>query len=373
MSRTTVRTPVVEFSRGVADDDDGRMVRRRGVIFRSGDYPTQAFSMTPAEIKALAATFKDAIPLDHGHPSTDGPIDFGRLVGVSASPDGTTLYGEIEAPSWLDLAMAGAKAWRVSASFDRATKAIRRLSLVTRPQISDAELQAAFACACGHDDHSKAKEQTPMDDWKAKALADLEALPEDERSGVLAILGGAAPEVDDDDDDDSEGGGVSEEGRGRGGRSGPESPASSLTSHSSSLSAGTSDFAEDDYRDARIAELEAKDRRRDAEVFVDAAIKDGLALPAERAKLVARHAQFSLLEQTTPAEFSVDGKPLRLVADFEADIRGRTAHRWGKNLIPADFAGRSLDNGGERPETDEEYARRVNAKHNGRFRIRAEG
>jgi hypothetical protein len=343
MSKATVRTPTIEFSRGVADDDDGRVVRRRGVIFRSGDYPTQAFSMTPAEITALAEGFRGPIPLDHGHPSTDGPIDFGRLVGVSASPDGTTLYGEIEAPSWLDLAMAGAKAWRVSASFDRATKAIRRLSLVTRPQISDAELQAAFACACGGDHHPKA-EDPPMEPWKEKALADLEALPEDERSGVLAILGGAAPVAsdDDDDDDDDDGGGDL-----------PEQ--------------GTSDFAEDDFRDARIAELEAKDRRRDAEVFVDGAIKDGLALPAERARLVARHAQFSLLEQATPAEFS-DGRPLRLVADFEADIRARPPHRWGKNLIPADFAGRALDNGGDRPETDEEYARRVNAKHNGRFR-----
>lgn len=187
MSRTTVRTPTIEFTRrGAAPAQaDGDVVRRRGVIFRSGDYSaTHDFTMSPAELKALAGSFSGPIKLDHGHPTTDGPIEFGTLESVEASDDGTTLYGTTATPAWLDKALGDAR-WLVSASFDRATKAIRRLSLVTRPQISDAELQAAFACACGNDPVTK--EEPPMADTNDR-LARCRALVEEMTDADLANM-----------------------------------------------------------------------------------------------------------------------------------------------------------------------------------------
>lgn len=355
MSRTTVRTPVVEFSRS-AGTPDGDVVHRKGVIFRAGSYPTQAFAMTPDELKALAASFEGPIPLDHGHPSTDGPIDFGRLVGVEASPDGTTLFGRIEAPAWLDQAMAGAKAWRVSASFDRATKAIRRLSLVTRPQISDAELQAAFACACGGD-HAKAEETTPMDDWKADVNAALEALDPDERSAVIAAL--KAPpdddlydydedEMDDTDDDDID---IDE------------------------ADTSPSDFASADFADeaaslrAEVEALKAERRRERAAAFAAEMKQQGRIAPFEEPCTAA--VMFSAMSDDNDigdtVDFAVGPKATR--GSREQMVRAAYAQRIphahaAAGRDPADFARggyRTLDNGGSE-ETPEQKRARLDAR-----------
>lgn len=325
MSRTTVRTPSIEFARrGSAPEADGDVVRRRGVIFRAGDYSaSHDFTMTPAELKALAATFKGPIKIDHGHPTTDGPIDFGALESVEASDDGTTLYGTTATPAWLNKALGDAR-WLVSASIDRATKAIRRLSLVTRPHISGAELQAAFACSCGGDD-PVTKEEPPMADDNDR-LARCRALVDEMTDEDRAVMLGEDepdPETTDEPDDDE------------------PTPA---------------EFA---ARDARIEELEAKDRRRDAEVFVEAAIKDELALPAERAGLIARHANFALIEKTLReapelVNFSA-GKTPGLVADFEADVRARKPHGHTKEHVSF---GHVLSNGGGAPEEDEAAKRK---------------
>lgn len=337
MSKATVRTPVVEFSRGPAASDDGQVVRRKGVIFRAGEYSHQRFSMSPDELRALAASFAGPIPIDHGHPTTDGPIDFGRLESVEASPDGTTLYGTTATPAWLDKALGDAR-WLVSASFDRATKAIRRLSLVTRPQISDAELQAAFACACGHEavTETPAKER-PLMTKKEQALARLAEM--DDESVFDAILDDTPP------DDDIDTGEAAE--------------------------AETSDFAMEDDPEkaelrARLSALEDERRRERSASFASAEVAANRILPHEQDAAAAVMFQAlqddAILEDTV--NFSVGGKAVR--GTREAMVRAaygqRTPHQWTEERVASFGRGRALDNGAESGETEEQRRKRIDAR-----------
>ena len=318
MSKHTVRTPSVEFTlsrKGSAlFSQDAEVVRRKGVIFRAGDYPTQQWSMTPADLAELAANFSP-VPIDHGHPSAGGPLDgaFGTLEAVELSGDKTTLYGTVAFPRWLEDKLGDAKR-RVSASFDRGTRRLRSLSLVTRPQIEDAELLAAF-CAC----HPEAVPATPAASPTPKPKEVRTTMPSKREQDIAALQAmsdedyeAIAPEPDDEPDDDDGDDGV-------GDVPSPETAAAF----------------------ARIAELEAKDRRRDAEVFVDGAIKDSLVLPAERKRLVERLAQFALDDQQSPAQFS-DGKPMSRVAEEQAEIRARKPHGF---TGPGAIRGHALPNG----------------------------
>lgn len=330
MARKTVRTPVVEFARGPERlDASGDVVRRRGVIFRAGDYSaTHAFAMTPDELKSVASTFRGPIPIDHGHPTTDGPIDFGRLESVEASPDGTTLYGTTATPAWLDNALGEAR-WLVSASFDRATKAIRRLSLVTRPAIPDAELRAAFACACGqHAATTTEPEERPMgDEWKAKALADLEAMSESERAGVLAVLAGQAHEDEDDEEDE---------------------PADEPE-------AGTSDFSEAAQLRAEVEELKAERRREKSALFAAELKRAGRIAPYEEQATAA--VMFSAMSDDAAlgdaVNFAVGDKSAR--GTREAMIRAVYTQRPAHGLAEERLAsfGRTLPNGGQEDEADQ--------------------
>lgn len=140
-------SPVVTFcSANAPCRTSGDGVRRKGVIFRAGDYPEQEFALTPDELRELARTFRGPIALDHGHPGSEGPLDgtMGHLEAVEASPDGTTLYGTVAFARWLDDRLGDARRL-VSAAFHKATKRLHSLSLVTSPIIPDTELLAAFA------------------------------------------------------------------------------------------------------------------------------------------------------------------------------------------------------------------------------------
>jgi hypothetical protein len=343
MSRTaTVRIAPVEFSRkigAIPPDARGDVVRVKGVIFRSGIYPIQAYEMNPDDMRAAVADFSP-VPLDLGHPSAPSPMDghLGQLESVELSEDGTTMFGVAAIPRFVMEKMGAAKL-KVSASFDRATKRLRSLSLVTRPQIEDAELYAAF-CACQEaaSTVTPAKGTTMPDDEltddERRLLEGFRNTPTDERAGVLAVLEGTYVEPKDEDEDEDEG--VEE-------------------AESAPIPPEVAAFA------AKIAELEAKDRRRDAEVFVDAAIKDDLVLPAEKADLVAEFAQLALDDERTPAQFS-NGKTWSRVARRQAEIRSRKAHGWGQDRIAgsADFGRHTLSNG-PAGETEESRNARLKA------------
>jgi hypothetical protein len=307
--------------------------------------------MTPDELKALARDFKGPISIDHGHPVVDGPLEFGRLESVEVSPDGTTLYGNTVHPSWVNTALADAK-WLVSASFDRSTKAIRRLSLVTRPQISDAELQAAFACACGgHDTPTTTptpKEVRRMSTQREKDIAALQAMTDDDYDALV-------PDEDEEEEDME------------------EEDLEQIADDE--VPADISNFAEDPEKAALLARLEAlEDERRveRAANFAAAEVAASRIMPHERdiAEDVMYRALVDDATIGTTANFSVGGKSVK--GTREAMQRAAYGQRRPHNLTsPATFGRggtRTLD-GDDGPETDQQYARRVLQKYNGRNKI----
>ena len=342
--KSTVRTPVVEFARGSDETPDGDVVRVKGVIFRAGVYPHQGYTATAEDNRATVANFSP-VPLDLGHPSSASPLDgqFGHLESVELSEDGSTIFGTAAIQRWFFDRLGGAKL-RVSASFDRATKAIRRLSFVTNPQISDAELQAAFACACGHDEakaETPTTEDRPMageNDRKARALALVQEMNDDELAQWL-------------DEDETE------------------------EVETDTHEAETSDFSEAAALRAEVEELKAERRRERAAAFAkDMKVQNRIA-PFEEAATAA--VMFSAMSDDADlgdtVNFAVGEKAA--VGTREQMVRAaygqRIPHRKTQEYIgTSDFSeGRTLGNGGDRPETDAEYAARVVAKHNGRNRI----
>jgi hypothetical protein len=339
MSKPIVRTPTVEFGRGPSPDVSGDVVRRKGVIFRAGDYPTQRYSMTPDDLKALVEDF-ESVPVDMGHPSAPSPLDgtLGDLEAVELSGDGTTLYGTVAFPRWLEERLGDAKR-RVSASFDRATKRLRSLSLVTHPQISDAELQAAFACACGgHTTTTKGDGTMPEDyvltDEERRAVDRLRAMPSDERTGVLAVLDGDyTPPDDDEDDDEPEG----------------EEP----------VADGTPLAAEFAARDRRIAELEASVRAKDVAQFsakseaIVGALKANFKVPPSvEAALIGFRTDLAVVDLDGLAEFAAGASGGNFVARLDAILQALPAMRHGDliggrgGVLSSDAA----EFGGETPE-----------------------
>jgi hypothetical protein len=341
MSRT-VRIPPVEFSRGPAPAPDGGMVKRRGVIFRSGDYSaSHQFTMTPEQLKEVASTFKGPIKLDHGHPSVDGPVDFGTLESVEASPDGTTLFGVTATPPWLNQAIGDAR-WLVSASFDRATRAIRRLSLVTRPAIGDAELRAAFACACGHEAEVEPQtEGEPMDeeteddvlsDDDEQALDLFWGLPDGRRAEMLRALQDAAAPA----------------------------PAPEPTAAEFAMRREL-DQLKAERRADKIANFSAQSAAAVAVLKANA-----LITPAAEADLIDLRTELATLDMDLGAPVDFSSGPATLTAKLDKVLATLKPHNFAR---PQLAEGRTLPNGGDGPESDTDYAARVVAKYNGRNRI----
>lgn len=336
MSRKTVRTPTVEFARrGAAAQAEGDVVRVRGVIFRAGVYPNQSYAMTADDMRATAAEFSP-VPLDLGHPSAASPMDgkFGHLESVEVSPDGSTMFGTVAIHKWFKDQLGDAKL-RVSASFDRATKRLRALSLVTNPQIEDAALAAFCACQAEPDPAeptTPTKEASPMPTKKELALAKLREMDEAENEGVFdALLGESAPEPEADDIGD--------------GTDDAPTPA---------------EFA----LHQRIAQLERENElarlanfAQRAEAFADAQVAACRLVPGEKARVVELHTQAAIDDHERPAQFSAAGGKSRVVA-FEATIAARTPHSWTKESV-ASF-GRVLDGGADGPESDAAKQSRVN-------------
>lgn len=129
-------------------------VVRRALLSRAGVFPDKQIELTPADFAAAAEGFAP-VPIDLEHLATAGTATvldghLGELRSVALGDDGASLTGEVALPRWLDdlLPPDGRK---VSLAWDRASKKIVGLSLVTRPRIADATLFAAFSAATGED------------------------------------------------------------------------------------------------------------------------------------------------------------------------------------------------------------------------------
>lgn len=120
---------------------DDEVVVRSGLIFRAGDYPDKAFTMTSEELARAAELFTRApVDLEHVPTILDGKL--GHVAFVEAVDD--ALYGVVSLPTWLDTAIGDAPR-KVSATWDRETKELLGLALVLSPRVADAALLSSFA------------------------------------------------------------------------------------------------------------------------------------------------------------------------------------------------------------------------------------
>lgn len=131
------------FTGDVIYAEDEEFVTREGKIFEAGDYPDKDFSLTGEELAEAVAEFQP-VNVDYEHVA--GPLDgkLGQLTEVWAGDDGSTLFGRVKLPKWLDSAL-GTSQRKVSTTWDRNTKRLKSLALVVNPRVSDAALMAAFA------------------------------------------------------------------------------------------------------------------------------------------------------------------------------------------------------------------------------------
>lgn len=121
---------------------DSKSVKRTGLIFKAGDYPDKGFAISPEELIDAVDSFKP-VPLDYEH--LDGPLagKFGKLEKVWVGDDGWSLYGTATIPQWLDENLEDNR--KVSCTWDKGSKTLKKLALVRNPRVSDAALMAAFA------------------------------------------------------------------------------------------------------------------------------------------------------------------------------------------------------------------------------------
>ncbi len=119
-------------------------VRLRGLIARAGHYPDKSYTITPEDLGRACSEWDGPLPIDLEHTSTILDGQLGELEGVELAENGRALVGTVAIPQWL-AALVGDRPLRVSATWERATKRLRGLSLVLRPRIEDAALVAAFS------------------------------------------------------------------------------------------------------------------------------------------------------------------------------------------------------------------------------------
>lgn len=140
------------FSMATATREIGAdgFVTRKGPVFRVGEFPEKFFSLSAAEADA-AITAGFAVPndLEHiataithdadGNPRPDSPLGTTRLTHRADD----VLFGEVRVPGWLDH-LAGDEPLRVSATWNRATKALEGMAICLNPHITGAAVFAAF-------------------------------------------------------------------------------------------------------------------------------------------------------------------------------------------------------------------------------------
>ena len=125
----------------MADSSTAALTIRNAKIFQVGDYPDKNFSLTLAEAQEAAKSFIP-VPVDLEHMPTVLSGKLGHLERLEVGDDGQ-IFGSVSLPTWLNDALGDAMC-NVSATWDRATKKLKGIALVTNPRISDAALMSAF-------------------------------------------------------------------------------------------------------------------------------------------------------------------------------------------------------------------------------------
>lgn len=235
---TPYRDVALDVATFALDDDPLRetdnIVYRPAKIFHAGNYPDKNFSLTPSELMDAATKFSDPISIDLEHVQTPLDGNLGRLVAVEPSDNGSVLNGLIAYPKWLHSILPNPS---LSATWDRASKALVGLALVRNPRVPDAALFAAFSVdqavrgkatladvsdfiaafddSSDDDDDDDDKDGKKDDSPRGKFLAMLKAKRKGKKGkgakfgydGMVATGGAAAQSggaLDDDDDDDED-------------------------------------------------------------------------------------------------------------------------------------------------------------------------
>lgn len=300
--KRTVYDPVIVVSQfdldSAAEFSDTGEVLLTGKIFEAGDYPDKDFSISEDELAQAAAEFSPvANDLEHKSTILSGKI--GQLRSVTVK--GKELFGTVAVPKWLKDAV-GNEPIKTSLAWNKANKRIVGNALVLNPRVPDAQLVAAFNAATNNPD----KGDSVMKDKKSfldrlKALFGVQSLPDgtEDLINEVATFDDAPPANPPKPD------------------ATPPAPAQPDAQFSERLTAAES----------ANAVLQGKLVEAEAVAFVDGAIKDGRAFPAERNSLIAMFKQAALDDSAGQVCFSdagdlVEGDRLKL---FKQSISARPA------------------------------------------------
>lgn len=168
---------------------DDLVERRAEVIFRAGTYPFAAadggeYTMTPEEIRRCCAAFTAPVPLtDTHHRGSVFEGRLGKVVALEPSADGRHFGGRALIPKWLHELFAG-QPLRLSAVFDRLTKRLKEVALLTNPRIDGAALFTAFSAA----NHTETNMTKTALDTLTKLSRHVDALARDLHLGSGAAM-----------------------------------------------------------------------------------------------------------------------------------------------------------------------------------------
>lgn len=369
MSTATVRTPV-RFDAPSRRVEGGYAIYPNALLFEEGHYPDKQFSLGPADMDAAIANFTPV-----GGAIEHTPFLRGRALTVrsirrdEANPK--LLRGEVAVPLGLDELIDDAER-SLSAEWDRETKRLVGAALTLNPRIKGASLVAAFAdealthdddpallketikalaafCACQAEAPTTRTVEAPMPMKKEQLkqyLDSLDAEADIDDGAASMILFPDAGEGDDMEEafDDA-----------------PEPTQFSADPEAIALR-------------AEIESLKAERRREKAALFAAEMRTQGRIAPYEVP--LTESVMFAAMtvdarEPGTVASFTQGGKVIsgNLEAMIRASYGQREARVYDRPQIAAGTGAAALAQFSDAPESDEAYAKRVLAKHNGRNRI----
>jgi hypothetical protein len=165
----------VEFAAAPGTTAGDYVVRKADVIFRAGDYDFPAdkggpFSMSPEEIMAFCADFKEPVELEDTHVPSVFNGKLGYLVKVTPNEDYSAFGGDVHVSRWFD-ALFPNEPLKMSAKWHRPTKTLKKVAVLPNPRIDDAVMFAAFAAA----EDDKGMHKTPHGQKMVQYIHDLTA------------------------------------------------------------------------------------------------------------------------------------------------------------------------------------------------------
>lgn len=291
----------------------------RGKIFEAGEYKDKNFAISPDELAAVAQNFKP-VPVDYSH--VEGPLDgkLGELRSVSLAENGTDLMGEVAIPRWLDKAL-GDTARKVSCTWNRATKQLEKLALVNSPRIADAVLYSFFI------DDQLEKSRASADaafEGKRNSATDHATIQKihDNTMSLGAKCSGDNAEYSSDHSTNQN-------------QEQKQDREQELPTMSEETKVEFKDSAEYqamiarfDAQTAEIERMKAEKRHNDAVSTVEALLREGKAVPAERTALVAAFELASTDDASNPVKvtFGEGGQEGSRVDALKAVYAARPAH-----------------------------------------------